>query len=75
VSPQVQAALISELGALLYLLGWVVAMQWLYMMLMGTPEKAWTLQAWRWWQERGLRRWQRTEKVLNLPSVPQPPGT
>src|ERR1035437_3614402 len=50
MTPPVKAALISEVGALLYILAWVIAMQWALEYMQGTPEKAWVARAWRWGQ-------------------------
>ena len=75
MTPPVKAALISEVGALLYILAWVIAMQWALEYMQGTPEKAWVARAWRWWQDGGQRRWERTAAVYNRPGIPEPtPG-
>lgn len=76
LSAEVKAALISELGALLYVAVWIVAMQYLYMNMRGTPEQAWVARAWAWWSERAERRWAITVRVYSRPAVeePAPPG-
>ena len=72
MSPQVQAALISEIGALVYITAWIVASQWLACYLMGVPEQAWVLRAWRWWEEREQRRWDVTKAILELKPIDKP---
>ena len=74
MSPTVKAALISEIGSLLYIAVWIVAMQAFYCyFVQGSTEGAWAVQAWRWWQERGSRRWARTVEVYSRTPGEEPP--
>jgi hypothetical protein len=72
VSPQVKAALISEIGGIIYLALWVLAMQGIYMYLYGKPERIWVVMVWRWWEQRAARRWDKTVKLYKGPVTDEP---
>ena len=66
MSPAVKAALISEIGGLVYLALWIVAMQAVYAYYVkGDGEQAWVVKGWRWWEARGARKWARTVEVYH----------
>lgn len=73
MSPAVKAALIAELGSLVYIAAWILAMQTMLCYVQGDLSAAWVVRAWRWWETRGERSWARTVQVYSRTPGEEPP--